>query len=74
VLLRLAVLLQRPRSAEPLPSMQLRAEERNLELRMPASWLDQHPLTVADLEQERDPLKDLGVRLQLRADESVALA
>ena len=74
VLLRLAVLLQRARSADALPAISLRADDRSLELRLPAAWLEEHPLSLADLEQERDPLKDLGVRLQLRADERVALA
>ncbi|MEO8672683.1 MAG: Ppx/GppA phosphatase family protein [Tahibacter sp.] len=68
-LLRLAVLLQRARSAEPLPEFGLQAQERSLELRLPRAWLEEHPLTVADLEQERDYLKDLGIKLTLRAAE-----
>ncbi len=72
VLLRLAVLLQRPRGADPLPPLRLQAEERTPELRLPAAWLSQHPLTVADLEQEREPLKLLGVRLQVRALDAAA--
>ena len=60
------------RSAEPLPEFSLTAQERSLDLRLPRSWLEQHPLTVADLEQERDYLKDLGIKLVLRATERTA--
>lgn len=70
-LLRLAVLLHRARSAERLPALSATADERNLELRLGRDWLEQHPLTVADLEQEREHLKDLGVKLQLRSAEKV---
>jgi exopolyphosphatase/guanosine-5'-triphosphate,3'-diphosphate pyrophosphatase len=72
-LLRLAVLLQRSRSAEPLPPLALRADDRTLELKLPRDWLEEHPLTVADLEQERDYLKDLGLKLQLRVSERTVL-
>lgn len=70
-LLRLAVLLQRARSADPLPPMQLKGDERSLELKLPRTWLEQHPLSVADLDQERDHLKALGLKLQLRVADRV---
>ncbi len=69
VLLRLAILLQRARSPNTLPPLDLRVDERTLELRLPRLWLEQHPLTVADLDQERDYLKVLGLRLQIRVAE-----
>ncbi|MCU7376001.1 Ppx/GppA phosphatase family protein [Paucibacter sp. O1-1] len=68
-LLRLAVLLQRARSADPMPPLSLRWDERTLELKLPRAWLEQHPLTVADLDQERDYMKELGFKLQLRASD-----
>jgi exopolyphosphatase/pppGpp-phosphohydrolase len=52
VLLRLAVLLHRGRSAVALPNIELTARGRTLELRFPARWLNEHPLTVADLQLE----------------------
>jgi len=70
-LLRVAVLLHRARSAERLPALTVRADDRGLELKLGRDWLAQHPLTVADLDQEREHLKDLGVKLQLRAAEKV---
>ena len=71
-LLRLAVLLQRARAAEPLPRFELRIDDKALQLRLPSAWLDQHPLTRTDLDQERDYLKHLDVKLQVKADEKLA--
>ena len=65
VLLRLAVLLQRGRSAVALPSIELTARGRTLEMRFPARWLKEHPLTVADLQLEIDYLRPQGVRLRV---------
>ena len=63
VLLRLAVLLHRGRSPQPLPEVMLRVKGRNLTLELPARWMKEHPLTLEDLEQERMYLKDAGFRL-----------
>lgn len=65
VLLRLAVLLHRGRSPASLPSIELRPERRSLELVFPEGWLQEHPLTVADLERESDYLKGCGFRLRV---------
>jgi exopolyphosphatase/guanosine-5'-triphosphate,3'-diphosphate pyrophosphatase len=64
VVLRLAVLLHRGRSAVPLPEMKLTARLRVLELKFPTRWLDDHPLTLADLEQEAEFLKVVGFKLK----------
>ncbi len=64
ILLRLSVLLNRSRSRKPLPEITLRAAERSVELEFPAGWLDANPLTVADLERERDYLAQADYRLQ----------
>jgi exopolyphosphatase/guanosine-5'-triphosphate,3'-diphosphate pyrophosphatase len=53
VLLRLAVLFNRSRLAEPLLTPELSAAGRALRIALPASWLRDNPLTDADLEQER---------------------
>jgi exopolyphosphatase/guanosine-5'-triphosphate,3'-diphosphate pyrophosphatase len=52
VLLRLAVLLHRSHSDEPLPILSLNGQEEGLTVRFPEGWLEGHPLTQADLEQE----------------------
>ncbi|MBI4576981.1 MAG: Ppx/GppA family phosphatase [Planctomycetes bacterium] len=66
VLLRLAVHLNRSRSARQLPpSFSLRAAWPHLELGLPPGWLDGHPLTRADLEEESAFLGAVGVELLL---------
>jgi exopolyphosphatase / guanosine-5'-triphosphate,3'-diphosphate pyrophosphatase len=65
LLLRIAVLLNRGRSTVPLPPIKLTARADSLELRFPPDWLDDHPLTVADLQVEIEHLKDLGFRLRV---------
>ena len=64
-LLRLGVLFRRARRAESLPQMQLAATTQRLRLTVPSSWLDQHPLSEADLEQEQAPLNELGLLLEV---------
>jgi exopolyphosphatase/guanosine-5'-triphosphate,3'-diphosphate pyrophosphatase len=65
VLLRLAVLLHRGRSSTALPPLELSATLRSLEVRFPARWLKEHPLTSADLQQEVDYLRMSGFRLRV---------
>jgi exopolyphosphatase/guanosine-5'-triphosphate,3'-diphosphate pyrophosphatase len=65
VLLRLAVLLHRGRSAVALPDIALTPRPRGLELKFPARWLREHPLSVEDLQQEIDFLRAIGFRLRV---------
>ena len=65
VLLRLAVLLHRDRGSRALPQIELRVKGRNVELEFPKGWLESHPLTVADLEQEVEYLQAAGFRLRV---------
>ena len=71
-LLRLAALLERARTTEPLPMLHVLADDKTLRLEIPADWLDQHPLTRADLEHERDYFKLLDLKLQVRVGEPAA--
>lgn len=63
VILRLAVVLHRGRNPIPLPEVRLRVKGRSLTLELPARWMKEHPLTLEDLGQEREYLKDAGFRL-----------
>jgi exopolyphosphatase/guanosine-5'-triphosphate,3'-diphosphate pyrophosphatase len=65
LLLRLAVLLHRGRSSVALPAIKLIARADSLEMRFPPNWLDDHPLTVADLQLEIENLKGVGFRLRV---------
>lgn len=64
-ILRLAVLLHRGRSPIALPRIDLSAKGRSLEVVFPKNWLDEHPLTAADLESEVDYLKTSGFKLRV---------
>ena len=48
-----------------MPEIQLTAKPRSLEMKFPARWLREHPLTTADLQQEIDHLKPHGFRLRV---------
>lgn len=65
VLLRLAVLLHRGRSPQPLPAVGLTVKSRNITVELPPRWMKEHPLTLEDLEQERAYLKEAGFRLTI---------
>ena len=63
VLLRLAALLHRSRSPSDLPAIALAPGKDSLELKFPQGWLDDNPLTAADLEQESEWLRARGFEL-----------
>jgi exopolyphosphatase/guanosine-5'-triphosphate,3'-diphosphate pyrophosphatase len=52
VLLRLAVLFHRGRGAGEAPEVRCTCVGTTVRLELPAGWLEQHPLTSADLEEE----------------------
>ena len=63
MLLRIAVLLNRGRSADAAPSLGIAVNKRLIELQFNADWLADNPLTVADLERERAFLSEVGYEL-----------
>ena len=63
LLLRLSVLLHRSRSADELPRVEFRVNDYTLTIGFDAAWLEANPLTVADLEREKDCLKQIGFKL-----------
>jgi len=62
-LLRLSVVLHRSRSPLTLPELKLDAVKKTLALRFPDGWLDDHPLTRADLATEASYLDAAGYQL-----------
>jgi exopolyphosphatase/guanosine-5'-triphosphate,3'-diphosphate pyrophosphatase len=64
VLLRLAVLLNRGRDRGPKPLIRISARDNRLTLEFAEDWLETHPLTVADLQQEAGYLDAAGYRLE----------
>jgi exopolyphosphatase/guanosine-5'-triphosphate,3'-diphosphate pyrophosphatase len=69
VLLRLAVLLNRSRSPVELPEIRLRARPRKLEIEFPPGWLANNRLTHADLEQEKEWLRDVAFKLRIDSND-----
>ena len=63
-LLRLAVLFNRGRTPIELPAIHVHVDEAHvMTLGIPQRWLENHPLTAADLEQEVDLLRVAGLEL-----------
>ncbi|HZF25428.1 MAG TPA: exopolyphosphatase [Steroidobacteraceae bacterium] len=65
LLLRLAVLMHRGRTSEPLPPITLLPRGQSLTIEFPRGWLKDHPLTIADLRNEVDYWKAIGFRLRV---------
>lgn len=62
-ILRIAILLNRTRGDDFLPSFQVEADFDSIRLAFPADWLAGHPLTLTDLEYEARVLKDKNIDL-----------
>ncbi len=65
VILRLAVLLQRPRANRTDLAVECFANKRRVTLKFPIDWLDLHPLTKADLVREKLQLRNSGIDLRI---------
>jgi exopolyphosphatase/guanosine-5'-triphosphate,3'-diphosphate pyrophosphatase len=63
LLLRLAVILNRNRSLAHVPAPSIQVGKRSLRLEFPGGWLDERPLTIADLRQEQSYLKAADIEL-----------
>lgn len=69
VLLRLAVLVHRSRAGATPPALGLEARKNTLKIRLPAGWIDDHPLTRADLKREIRYLETIGYTLEVEVDD-----
>jgi exopolyphosphatase/guanosine-5'-triphosphate,3'-diphosphate pyrophosphatase len=65
-LLRLAVVLHRSRLQQALPDISVKTTPHALALSFPAGWLEAHPLTEADLQQEAEYLQTIGIELKIK--------
>ncbi|CAG1020687.1 partial exopolyphosphatase / guanosine-5'-triphosphate,3'-diphosphate pyrophosphatase, partial [Patescibacteria group bacterium] len=64
LVLRLAILLHRSRDENALPDFKITMSKSKINLKFPEYWLEQAPLTQADLLQEADYLKATGYKLE----------
>jgi len=67
ILLRLAVIFNRAQKENGKLPVQLRWQDGTLTVSLPASWLEAHPLTQADLEIEAGYLKGIKYGLSIEA-------
>ena len=63
VLLRIAVLLHRGRTHQTIPDIDIKVSNKNISLRFPKGWLDDHSMTLADLIKEINYLDSAGYKL-----------
>jgi exopolyphosphatase/guanosine-5'-triphosphate,3'-diphosphate pyrophosphatase len=66
VILRLSVLLHRSRSHKAAPDIHMEATDKRLGLTFPEGWLNEHPLTRADLKSEKKRLSAFDIALEYR--------
>jgi exopolyphosphatase/guanosine-5'-triphosphate,3'-diphosphate pyrophosphatase len=66
VVLRLAILLHRSRALTQVPPIRLDMNKTQVRLTFPTGWLEEHPLTVADLEHEAGYLEPADINLIFR--------
>ncbi len=65
LVLRLAILLHHSRHRDILSGWTLAMEGQQLELQFSKGWLERHPLTLMDLQQEQEYLRPLGWELKI---------
>jgi len=65
LLLRIAALLHHGRYDTALPDIRAKAGDVSLTLQFPDGWLDEHPLTRADIEQEQEFFRAAGYELNV---------
>lgn len=66
VILRLAMVFNRGRSEQTDTFVKLKVTKKGLRLKLPLDWLEKHPLTEADLLQEAEYLKAIGIKLKIK--------
>jgi exopolyphosphatase/guanosine-5'-triphosphate,3'-diphosphate pyrophosphatase len=66
VVLRMAILLHRSRALTQVPPIRLDMNKTQVRLTFPTAWLEEHPLTIADLEQEAGYLEPADINLIFR--------
>lgn len=65
-LLRFSVILHHSRQPDNVPDLTVGLKDNNLMVKFAKGWLEEHPLTCADLEQERNYLKAAGISFDFK--------
>jgi exopolyphosphatase/guanosine-5'-triphosphate,3'-diphosphate pyrophosphatase len=64
LIFRIAVILHRSRNHDPLSTPNIRVEKKRISLEFPDRWLDENPLTRADLRKEAASLAETDYELE----------
>ena len=70
--LRFACILCRSRDDSAIPGFTLNAKDRSFNVHFDPKWVEEHPLTVADLDAEAEMLGKLGLRLRFNHQDKQA--
>ena len=65
VILRMAILINRDRVPKKLPKIKVKDKDGALQISFDQEWLEERPLTVAELEQEQNYLKVLRCKISI---------
>ena len=65
LILRIATRMHRTRSPQALPFFEITAKSGSISIRLPEAWLEEHPLTRSDLEDEASRFDNSGYRLEV---------
>lgn len=63
IILRLSVLMHRGRSNTDKPKLKVQVNDESIHIAFPEDWLDEHPLTIAEMEQESKYLRQVDYKL-----------
>ncbi len=63
-ILRLAGRFKHVEALEELPDFNVEADEGSIALGFPSEWMESHPLTLSELEQEQGQITKLGIELR----------
>jgi exopolyphosphatase/guanosine-5'-triphosphate,3'-diphosphate pyrophosphatase len=66
IVLRLAIILERSRDWDHARKVRIRQKNHKLKLKFAQGYLDAHPLTLADLKQEKSEVGKAGYRLKFK--------
>jgi len=65
VCMRLAWIFCRTREDQAIPDVSIRLKGTTVSLGLPTHWMENHPLTIADLEYEEQALQTTGLQLEI---------
>jgi len=63
--MRLSWIFCRTREDDAVPDIDIKLNTSGVHLALPTSWMENHPLTIADLEYEERALQAIGIQLEI---------